>query len=349
MRTMRLTRVLIAGWLLAFGLSLASAQTPAVPKPIDTLTDAELDQVLTILKTKSTAGAALSETELKRAAVTGLMARLEGRVTLLPARAATPPASPFHAELLGGNIGYLRMGSLSQENMAGLDTALAGFAQKAVAAEILDLRATPAGTSPEETAALCERWAPKGQTLFTVTRREELVARNFTASREPAGSGMLIVLTCSANAGSVEIAAAVLRGTVRALVIGGKTAGEAGEFAEQPLGDEAVLRYPVGEVSLPWPEWPGAGVWPDLPVDVSPEETTKVLKAEAAGGLAPLLAEHERARLNEAALVAGKTPELDALEASQREHEIARPALHDAALQRAVDVVTSLAVFGRGK
>jgi hypothetical protein len=50
--------------------------------------------------------------------------------------------------------------------------------------------------------------------------------------------------------------------------------------------------------------------------------------------------------MNEAALLAGTNPELDAAEVAQRRRE--RPekaALHDVVLQRALDLVTSLEVY----
>jgi hypothetical protein len=57
--------------------------------------------------------------------------------------------------------------------------------------------------------------------------------------------------------------------------------------------------------------------------------------------------ETDRPHLNEAALLAGTNPEIDAAQAAQqrRGQNGDPPALHDAALQRAVDVVTSIAVY----
>jgi len=54
-----------------------------------------------------------------------------------------------------------------------------------------------------------------------------------------------------------------------------------------------------------------------------------------------------RPHMNEAALLAGTNPELEAAEAAQqrRGHAPEKPLPHDPVLQRALDVVTSLEVY----
>ena len=92
-----------------------------------------------------------------------------------------------------------------------------------------------------------------------------------------------------------------------------------------------------------------SGVKPDLEVVVPPKETERVLRLELEKGVSPLVLEVERPRLNEAALVAGTNPDLDSMIASQRDHgEEAKTALRDAALQRALDFVTSIAIYQKG-
>ena len=55
--------------------------------------------------------------------------------------------------------------------------------------------------------------------------------------------------------------------------------------------------------------------------------------------------ENERPHLNEAALLAGTNPELEAIEAAQHGRAPTKETLHDAVAQRAVDLVTSLAIY----
>src|SRR5204863_9767171 len=136
-----------------------------------------------------------------------------------------------------------------------------------------------------------------------------------------------------------EVIAAVLRTQAKALVIGQATRGEAVEYSDVSLPSGRKIRIAVAEVALPENVlvFPG-GVAPDIAVEVSAEDNAKALKAALDGGVAPLVIETERPRMNEAALVAGTNPELDAFRAAQaNKGKKAPPALHDVVLQRALD------------
>jgi hypothetical protein len=62
--------------------------------------------------------------------------------------------------------------------------------------------------------------------------------------------------------------------------------------------------------------------------------------------MAPFVFENERPHMNEAALLAGRNPELEAMEAAQRRgRNQEKPLPRDPVLQRALDVVTSLAIY----
>jgi hypothetical protein len=62
----------------------------------------------------------------------------------------------------------------------------------------------------------------------------------------------------------------------------------------------------------------------------------------------PLIAEKARARMNEAALIAGTNPELDELQENQKlkaKGEVPGKLPCDEALQRALDFITSVRVY----
>ena len=103
-------------------------------------------------------------------------------------------------------------------------------------------------------------------------------------------------------------------------------------------------------MKLPEPATPifPNGVRPDLPVKVSPKEEAEALRAGLEKGVAGLVFETERVRLNEAALVAGVNPELDEYEAAQKSgtKKQPKPAVTDPVLQRAVDLITTVQIFG---
>ena len=56
------------------------------------------------------------------------------------------------------------------------------------------------------------------------------------------------------------------------------------------------------------------GVKPDLPVDLSAVDKRQIFLASREKGMGPFVFETERPHLNEAALIAGTNPEIEALE-----------------------------------
>jgi C-terminal processing protease CtpA/Prc len=149
------------------------------------------------------------------------------------------------------------------------------------------------------------------------------------------------------------VIAAVLRTHLGAYVIGSQTRGEAAQFEEIALEKGRVLKVAVGEVTLPdaTPVFPG-GLRPDLVVEVPQEKTDAVLfAAQQETEIGQFVTETERARMNEAALVAGTNPETDAAIEAQRKKaagESGKPQLRDVALQRAVDYITAVRITESG-
>jgi hypothetical protein len=111
-----------------------------------------------------------------------------------------------------------------------------------------------------------------------------------------------------------------------------------------------VLRVAIGEVTLPdaTPVFPG-GLTPDLVVNVPREKTDEVLQlAMNSAGVAPLVQEKARPRMNEAALIAGTNPELDEVQRIGKlrlKGEEPAKLPRDEALQRALDFITTIRVY----
>ena len=80
---------------------------------------ADLEQAIPLLKNNYLNPEALSETELNRAMLEGLLVRLGRGVMLLPDRQSQPleVASPFYSEILEGHVGYLRLGAFNKANL----------------------------------------------------------------------------------------------------------------------------------------------------------------------------------------------------------------------------------------
>lgn len=331
----------------------AAAQAPvsATRTAVDELSDAELEQVLQLLKENFINPSSLSDEELRRATVQGILDRIAPGAAIQkgPGGEQASAQSPFRSEILDNRIGYARLGAISASNVAELDAALQKFTASKLNALVLDLRATPPGSDFEQTAEVCKRFCPKGKLLFSVKKPNIKQEQILTSKEDPKFRGVFVVLVDGNTAGNAEVIASVMRTHVNALIIGQRTKGEAVEFADYPLATGKQIRIAVAEVSLPdnVAVFPG-GVKPDLPVEVPQETTETLLQQELEKGVSEFVFETERPRMNEAALVAGTNPELDALQASQKNKgERPKAPLRDAALQRAVDFITTIAIYER--
>ena len=324
--------------------------TPTVEEVVNSLGPADLQAFMTLLKANFTDQDAITDTELNRATVEGLLVRLPRGITLLTSKESVTGfiLGAFYSELIAGRTGYVRLGSLNNANLQALDKALSGFAGKKVSDVIVDLRASPATNDLSLAADFAKRFCPKGKPIFTLRKPAGRQDRVFSSDREPAFRGLIMVLADGETSGAAEAIAAALRFYNKALIIGQPTAGRAAEYSDLPLSGTKVLRLAVAEMISPegrslFPE----GVKPDLPVEMSLTEKREIFQSSTEKGIAPFIYETGRPHMSEAALLAGTNPELEVAEAAQQRRGRApeKPAPHDLVLQRALDVVTSLEVY----
>jgi len=310
---------------------------------------ADLKEAIQLLKSNYIKPEALNEAELERATFEGILTRLGRGVVLLPDSAAepAPPASPFYGEILEGHIGYLRLGALNRPNLDALDANLKTFAAKNVDAIVIDLRASPATNDFATASEFAKRFCPKGKPLFSLRKTAAKQERTFTSDRDPSYQGLTILLADGDTAGAAEAIAGAIQLYDRALVIGQPTAGRAVEYADLKLPSGKILRVAVGEAVLPEdrPLFPG-GLKPDVPVEMPVAEKREVFQQSREKGMTPFVVEAERPHLNEAALISGRNPELEAMEAAQRRGRgPEKTTLRDSVLQRALDLVTTIGIF----
>jgi carboxyl-terminal processing protease len=212
---------------------------------------------------------------------------------------------------------------------------------------VIDLRASPETNDFAVAADFAKRFTLKGKLLFTLRKSAQKPERSFTAEGDPVFQGLMIVLADGDTAGPAEAIAGVLRLYNKALVVGAPTAGRAVEYSDLPLNGGRILRVAVAEAVLPEgrPLFPG-GIKPDIPVEMAPEEKRLVFHDSLQKGMSQFVFESERPHLNEAALLAGRNPEIEALESAQRRGRNAdRSGPRDPVVQRAIDVVTSVAIY----
>jgi hypothetical protein len=321
--------------------------TPGTEQIIDSLGDGDLQAALALLKSNFTNPDALTDAELNRATLAGLLVRMPGGLMLLPNReSATPePATSFYSEVFDGHIGYLRIGSLNGANLKEMDKNLPDFVAKKVDAVIVDLRASSAGDFATA-AEFAKRFCPKGKALFTVRKPAVRQDRAFNSDRDPAFQGLIVALIDSDTAGGAEAVAADLRLYDKALLVGQPSAGRAVEYSDLPLPSGKILRVASAEAILAdgQPLFPG-GMKPDLPVEMPVTDKRQIFRLSSEKGMTPFVYETERPHLNEAALIAGTNPELDIPDAQRRNRGREKQPARDSVLQRALDVVTSLEIY----
>ena len=323
--------------------------TPGSAAVIDAMGSADLQQAIQLLKSNYINADALNETELNRAMLAGVLLRLGAGAQLLPGKPAEAPelASAAYGDILEDHIAYLRFGALTPENLQALDAKMQTFGGKKIDAAVIDLRASPGTNDFALAAEFAKRFCAKGKPLFTLRKAAGRQERPFVSDRDPAYQGLMIVLADRDTSGPAEAIAGALRIHNKALVIGQPTAGRAVEYSDLPLNHGRLLRVAIAEAVLPEGRalFPG-GLKPDLPVEMSQADKRLVFQQSLEKGMAPFVFESERPHLNEAALIAGRNPEIEATEAAQRRGRNAeRIPTRDPVVQRAVDVVTSLTVY----
>ena len=312
---------------------------------IDQLQQPQLQEIFKQLQTKSLSTARLTDEELNRAAVQGLLQRLGTGAALVPA-AALPPPGKLVSELLLPSIAYLRPATLALEEIASLDTALEGLAASKVETLILDLRSPAAPGEPMATAEFLSRFLPDATPVFQVRTAGVEAVRPFVSKGKPHWQKSLLVLIDGDTNNVGETIAAVLQHKLNAWLIGSPTIGHACEYRLTPVTPEWNLRIAESEALLEGDrKLFGIGLTPDIRTDF--ESSKKILQFTESEktGMKRYAYEVERPRLNEAALVAQTNPELDyqIAKSAHEATEFDRPAAIDPVLQQAVDFLTAQA------
>src|ERR1043166_6456468 len=96
-------------------LTKAAAPSPSAEPSIDSLGQTDLQAAINLLKKNFVNPEAMTEAELDRATLAGLLVRMPGALMLVPAHTTAPAeaAPPLYSEVFEGGIGYFRLGALS--------------------------------------------------------------------------------------------------------------------------------------------------------------------------------------------------------------------------------------------
>ncbi len=256
---------LLAVWLLLTGGQaslLAQAKAEEAQGP-------DFKEVYDLIRTNL---AGMSEGQLNRAAVGGLVSGLAPRVALVTNAAAPGTAGEtplvIKSSVFDGDILYVRVGRVGD----GLAKAISAACSKPETTNklkgvALDLRYA-GGDDYAAAAAAADLFVKKEQPLLNW-------GNGMVQSKEKSNAIALpvAVLVNRQTAGAAEALAGALRETGAGLILGGRTAGQAMVAQEFPLKNGDRLRIATAPVKLgDGSALSAQGLKPDIAVEVSPED-----------------------------------------------------------------------------
>lgn len=301
-------------------------------------------------------GVGLTETQLNRAAVEGLLARVSGQAWIVdPSKVSAPDTNtaPISSSaLFDDHYGYVRIARLNPQLPEQFVSALANLsATNKLKGLVIDLRYA-VGTDYAAAVKVADRFLGSEQAMLDWGQGEAKSTDKTNAFRQP-----VAILVNQFTSGAAEALAALFRQKDIGLLIGTNTAGQASVTRDFKLKSGDTLRIATGQVK-------GADgqlikqLSPDIRVDVSPEDERAYFVdaykslpragvSAGPGHVASLtITNKPRRRINEAELVRmlrdGENPEEDAAKA--RPADPVKPVITDPALARAIDLLKALAV-----
>jgi hypothetical protein len=314
---------------------------------VDQLGPTQLQEILGQLRANYVDPAAVNTQALNQAAMIELLSKLGPGVRLRLRSELEKPTTtrPFRSEILNDHFGYIRCGALNQNTLVKLDDALGTFRNQNVQGVIVDLRTTPESTDYHLAGECISRFVLKGTLAYRIVGTRANQERSFSSTLDPLYQGPLAVLVDQETAGAAEVIGAALKVKAHALLIGQKTSGSAAEYQSSPIGNNLLLAIAVTQVQVPdYPAIFPNGIQPDISVAQPVDQERSVLTETDNQSSAPFITDEPRQHLNEAALVAGTNPELDAYEAQQSgQVQPAKP--KDPMLQRAVDFLITVNLY----
>lgn len=323
----------------------ASSQTP--PKKLANISQAAVQSAFQILRGEYIRSGELTYDELNRAALQGLLQRLDLGAELINKVDAPRPLmeSGVIAEMLLPEIAFLRPLAFVEKETALLETKLREYRDARVPHVILDLRSAAPPGDFAVAAAMLECFVPQGELLFKLKQVGRDDPQLFISQREPVWTSSVLVLVDQETGNLGETIAAVLQRRKQALIIGSATRGATVRYETLPVDDDWLLRFARAEMLLA----DDTSLFKKglkLDFEIGLPTLKKRMLFDVTGkrpAIKDTLFEKARPRYNEAALVARKNPELDDYirrSAGQSTEDSSMP-LRDEVLQRAVDMLTT--------
>jgi hypothetical protein len=306
--------------------------------------------------------AGITEQELDRSAVQGLVSALAPKVLLVTNGSSGAGSSETNlvtqTSFFDGDMGYVRIGQVGE----GLADAVQKACQQLGSTNklkgiALDLRYA-VGVDYAAAASTADLFIKKERPLLNwgngmVISKEKSDAINLPVA----------VLVNRQTSGAAEALAAILRESGTGLILGAKTSGQAMVAQDFPLSNGQKLRIQSAPVQLgDGTTISGQGVSPDIAVEVAPEDEAQYFadafkslngyvgaySTNSVGGTNRIV---RRQRVNEAELVRERKEgaSIDSDSSSARESEPEKPVVRDPVLARALDLLKGLSVVRQSR
>jgi len=344
------TRNYLLCFLLAAGLGRAAAET--VPP--------KFDEVYQVLRANLQG---VSEADLDRAAVKGLIEQFPGQVMMDESGTNATARDPLgKVAVFDGNYAYLRLATVEGDAAGKLAAAYQHLAQTnkaGIKGLVLDLRFAD-GRDYAAAAAAADCFLNSGQPLLRWGTASASATKKTNAIVVP-----MAILVNAQTTGAAEALAAALREAGVGLILGGTTAGHASIFKDFPLGNGEKLRVATAPVQLGNGTLLAHGLKPDIAVETSLADEKSYLDDPYKLPHAPVARNSSAAAvtktnqpghrsINEAELVrerrAGEPLDDEFMsEDYSASSEPAHPVIGDAPLARALDLLKGLAVLQQNR
>jgi carboxyl-terminal processing protease len=194
-------------------------------------------------------------------------------------------------ELEGGDVGYVRISSFSEQTQEGLDAALADLRAKSggnLKGYILDLRNNPGGLL-DQAISVSDTFLERGEIVSTRGRNPGESQRRIAEAGDSAAGKKVVVLINGGSASASEIVAGALQDHKRATILGTRTFGKASVQTIIPIGSQGALRLTTARYYTPSGRSIQAkGIDPDILIEQEIPEDQKATVGKPTGGEASL-------------------------------------------------------------
>ena len=247
--------------------ALTSPWGQAQNSDADALSPLQLPEIIKVIRQHLPA---ISQADLDRAALQGILTEFQSQLEVVsaasddsPATATSPP--PALTRLYESSLGYLALPLMDASAPLSVKT---GYSQLVnehiVKGLVIDLRHV-SGSGYNVLPELVGLFTSQPLPLLDWGEGKQPAAPQSVQIKPP-----VVVLIDESTQGAGEALAAVLRSAKLGILVGRKTAGEAHRIEEVPLESGQVLRLAAGKISLAnGQELPAEGISPDIDVPLT--------------------------------------------------------------------------------